>query len=88
MATTALSGDKQVNSPSRGGASHMISEMDAKLNSGSAMKPFDKEKILESDMYVISTATLKDERLDNNVLYTNLLARLESFYLVAEKYSL
>jgi len=39
-------------------------------------------------MYKISTATLNDERLKENILYTNLINRLHSFYVLAEKYRL
>jgi hypothetical protein len=39
-------------------------------------------------MYKISTATLVDERLKDNVVYNNLISRLNNFYLLSEKYRL
>ncbi len=62
-----------------------IDNMDAKLK---AKEGFSEDAVLESDLFKISTSTLKDERMGDNVFYTKLVGRLNTFYVQAEKYRL
>lgn len=41
---------------------------------------------MESDLYKMSTNTLKDPRLDGHLQFKKLVARLKAFYVLAEKY--
>jgi hypothetical protein len=49
---------------------------------------FDADAVFETDLFKISSSTLKDERLVDNIFYNKLISRLNNFYIQAEKYRL
>lgn len=50
-----------------------------------ALKKFDKDAFRESELFQINLSTLRDEHLENNVLFKKLKSRLEGFFLLMEK---
>jgi hypothetical protein len=47
---------------------------------------FSAQKVKDSELFQMSTSTLKDPRLADNRFFINLIGRLEAFYILAEKY--
>jgi hypothetical protein len=84
MATATLASQGEGGAEGTGIASQ-IGNMENKLN---IKIEFDADAVLDTDLFKISTSTLKDERLVENTFYKKLISRLNMFYVQAEKYRL
>ena len=84
MATATLASGGEVGA--EGG--RIASQIESMYNKLETKMEFDADAVLETDLFKISSSTLKDERLVDNIFYTKLITRLNQFYVQAEKYRL
>jgi hypothetical protein len=60
-----------------------INEMDKKLLTVDDMT---RERVCETDLFKVQASTLNDPRVKDNVFFNKLKERLNTFYVVAEKF--
>lgn len=79
-ATTSMMAGGMGGSEDSGTMQTRINEVDTNLSQnevrGISKGAFDPERVFESDLYKISTSTLKDDRLKDNIFYEKLISRL------------